>query len=181
MDKLVEMLMGQQNQSNVSDIMEKFGLDEDQARQAIGALLPGVTKGIQEQAVNKNDSILQQLANAQQERYLDDDDAHLYDPESIDDGTNVLSQIFGSKDVSRSVAGQAAQQTGLDSGILKQLLPMVASMAMGAVGKQVKSQGAQDSGSGLMDLVTSMLGGGQGKDDGFGLDDVMGIASKFFR
>lgn len=181
MEQLLEMLMGKQNQSNLNDIMGQFGLDEQQARQAIGSLLPGVTQGIQRQAQAQNPSILEQLANAQQQRYLDDDNARLYDQPAIDDGNHILGQILGNKTASRELAGQAAQQTGLDSNVLKKLLPMVASMAMGAVGKQAGSQGVAQNQGGLMDLVGSMLGS-QGKaDDSFGLDDIMGIAGKFLR
>ncbi len=180
MEQLLEMLMGQQNKSNLSDIMGQFGLDEAQAQRAIGALLPSVTKGIQEQASVKNDAILAEIAEAKQQAYLDDDNQHLYEPEAVENGNQILGQILGSKDVSRQVASQAAEQTGLDSGILKKLLPMVASMAMGAMGKQASSQGLQQNPNGVMDLIGSMLGGDK-NDDGFGLDDVLSIASKFLR
>ncbi|PID65542.1 MAG: hypothetical protein CR975_06675 [Gammaproteobacteria bacterium] len=182
MQQLLQMLIGQQNQSNISDMMEKFGLDENQARQAIGTLLPSVTQGIQKQAQSQNEGILSQLANAQQQRYLDDDKAHLYDDDAVSEGNDILGQILGSKDVSRQLAGRAAQQTGLDTGILKKMLPMVASMAMGAIGKQANAQGVANNQGGLMDLVGSFLGGQNNTDDdGFGLDDVMNIAGKFLR
>src|SRR3546814_5710142 len=47
-------------------------------------------------------------------------------PTPVNQGKEVLGQIFGPKDVSRTVAGQAAAQTGIDTGILKQMLPMLA-------------------------------------------------------
>ncbi len=181
MEQLLEMLMGQQNKSNLSDIMGQFGLNEDQARRAIGSLLPSVTKGIEKQASAKNPTILEQIAHAEQQAYLDDDNQHVYEKEAIEGGNNILGQILGSKDVSRQVAGQAAEQTGLDSSILKKLLPIVASMAMGAMGKQASAKGLQQNPSGIIDLVSSMLGGSQTQDDGFGLDDIMSIASKFLR
>lgn len=181
MEQLLEMLMGQKNQSNLSDIMSQFGLNEEQARQAVGSLLPGVTKGIQQQASAKNSTILDQIANAQQQQYLDDDNQRLYDQQAIEGGNSILGQILGSKQASRELAGQAAQQTGLDSSILKKLLPMVASMAMGAMGKQASSQGLQQNQGGIIDLVSSMLGGSQSQNDGFGLDDIMKIAGKFLR
>lgn len=172
------MLMGQQNQSNLNDIMGKLGLDEGQAKQAIGALLPGVTQGISRQVQEQNGSILGQLAQAQQQRYMDDDSAHLYDNDAIDAGNSILGQVLGSKQASRDLAGQAAQQTGLDASTLKQLLPMVASMAMGGLGKQANVQGLSQNQGGIMSMVGSML---DADGDGFGLDDVMGLASKFLR
>ncbi|MGY0398462.1 MAG: DUF937 domain-containing protein [Ostreibacterium sp.] len=178
MEQLLGMLMGQQNQSNLNDIMGKFGLDENQAKQAIGSLLPGVTQGIQRQAQAQNTSILSQIASSQQQQYLDDDNARLYDQPAIDSGNNILGQILGGKQASRDLAGQAAQQTGLDTGILKQLLPMVASMTMGSLGKNASAQGLQQNQSGLMSMVGSML---DTNGNGFGVDDIMGLASKFLR
>lgn len=178
MQQLFEMLMGQQNQSNVQDIMGQFGLDESQAKQAIGALLPGVTQGIREQAQAQNSNVLDQIANAQQQQYLDDDEARLYAPEAVEQGNSILGQILGGDNDSQALAGQAAEKTGLDSGMLQQLLPMVASMAMGGLGKQAGAQGLTQDQGGLMNMVGSML---DTDGDGFGLDDVMGLAGKFLR
>ncbi len=178
MQQLLDMLLGQTNQSNLSDIMNQFGLDEEQARKAVDSLLPGVSQGIGRQVQSQNNTILEQIAGAQQQQYLDDDNARLYDQDAISGGNAILGQIFGSKEVSREVAGKAAQQTGLDVGILKQLLPMVASMAMGGLGKQAQSQGVQGDSNGLLDLVGSMI---DKRGDGIGLDDIMGIAGKFLR
>ena len=41
-------------------------------------------------------------------------------------GNQILGHIFGSKDKSREVAGQASDQSGVDPSILKKLLPIVA-------------------------------------------------------
>lgn len=178
MQQLLDMLMGQQNQSNLNDIMSQFGLDENQARQAVGSLLPGVSQGIQQQVKAQNGSILDQISNAQQQQYLDDDSARLYEQGALDEGNAIVGQIFQGQEASQQLAGQAAQQTGLDLGMLQQLLPMVASMAMGGLGKQANQQGLQQNQNGIMDMVGSML---DSDGDGFGLDDIMNIAGKFMR
>ncbi|MPV86621.1 DUF937 domain-containing protein [Ostreibacterium oceani] len=192
MQQLIEMLLGQQNQSNVTDIMQQFGLDEQQAQKAIGSLLPAISQGIGQQAQNQNTDIIAQIAQAKQQQYLDDDNARLYDEPAVQEGNAILAQILGSKDNSRALASDAAQQTGLDSQVLKKILPMVASMAMGALGKQAGQQGMQQNlqqnPNSVMDLVGSLLGGTQqqqgnqgANNNGFGLDDVMNLASKFLR
>lgn len=177
MNPLLEMLLGQQNKSNLNDIMSQLGLDESQAKDAIGSLLPQITQGIQKQATQQNSSILDQISNAQQQRYMDDDNARLYDDDAIAGGNDILGQIFGSKEVSREVAGQAAQQTGLDSSILKKLLPMVASMAMGAMGKQAGSSGLGGNSSAIIDLVGSMMGGGS-QQSSSGVGGLLGMVGK---
>lgn len=179
MNPLLDMLLGQQNNSNLKDIMNQLGLDETQARDAIGSLLPQITQGIQKQASQQNISILDQIAKGQQQRYLEDDSAHLYDDDAIQGGNDILGQIFGSKQVSREVAGQAAQQTGIDSSILKKLLPMVASMAMGAMGKQASGSGLGSNPAALLEMVSSMMGGDNSASGrAGGLGGLMGAVGK---
>src|SRR3546814_4245544 len=86
-------------------------------------------------------------------------------PTPVNQGNDVLGQIFGSKDVSRTVAGQAAAQTGIDSGLLKRMLPMLAMMAAGYMAKQ-GGQGGES--GGLPGRLGGMLGtvlGGAGSDE----------------
>ncbi len=123
------------------------------------------------------------------------------EPTPVDQGNDVLGQIFGSKDVSRTVAAQGAEQSGLDSGLLKQMLPVLAMLVAGYFAKQAGGAGTQAStqasGGGLGDLIGGLLGGGQqqasgGALDGIGslldldgdgnpLDDIIGMAGKLAR
>jgi hypothetical protein len=41
-------------------------------------------------------------------------------------GNEILGHIFGSKDTSRDVAAQASQQSGVETSVLKKLLPIIA-------------------------------------------------------
>ena len=125
------------------------------------------------------------------------------EPTDVSQGNEVLGQIFGSKDVSRTVAQNAASQSGLDPGLLKQMLPMLAMAVAGYMAKQ-HGVGAGDpvpaGGSGLGGLLGGLLGGrasaggvmpGGGTSglasmldlngDGNVLDDVMRMASKVMR
>lgn len=52
-------------------------------------------------------------------------------PTDVGRGNDVLGQIFGSKDVSRTVALDASNRSGLDQGVLKRMLPMLAMMIAG--------------------------------------------------
>ena len=117
-------------------------------------------------------------------------------------GNEVLGQIFGSKDVSRTVAQSAASKTGLDPALLKKMLPMLAMLVAGYMAKQRNAgAGAQpsqpSSGGGLGDLLGGVLGGlggggaasGAGASGGIGsmldmngdgnpLDDIMRMAGR---
>ena len=52
-------------------------------------------------------------------------------PTPVSQGNDILGQIFGSKDVSRSVAGEAAAASGLDSALLRKMLPLLAMAVAG--------------------------------------------------
>ena len=86
------------------------------------------------------------------------------EPTDLNRGNDVLGQIFGSKDVSRTVAQHASAQSGLDTGILKKMLPMLAMALAGYMssGSSVGTGSNQAAGGGLGGLLGGLLGGGTG-------------------
>lgn len=103
-------------------------------------------------------------------------------------GNAILGQIFGSKDVSRSVAADAAGKTGVDESTLKKMLPILAMLIGGYLSARAGGSGAE--GSGGLGGLGSILGGGQAGGlgslldmDGNGnpLDDILGMAGKLLR
>ena len=83
------------------------------------------------------------------------------EPTQVDKGNDVLGQIFGSKDVSRTVATQASNQTGIDPALLKKMLPILAMLVAGYLSR---AGGAQQGnvtgggGGGIGDMIGSVLG-----------------------
>src|SRR5690606_22252825 len=81
-------------------------------------------------------------------------------PAAVAEGNGILGHVFGSKDVSRQVAAQASARTGIGADVLKRLLPLAATMVMGALARQRSSApaaGAVASGGGITDMLGSML------------------------
>ena len=62
-------------------------------------------------------------------------------PTPTQQGNDILGNIFGNKDVSRSVAGEVASSTGLDEGLLKKMLPILAMAVIGYMARQATSGG----------------------------------------
>ena len=94
---------------------------------------------------------------------------------TVDDGNRILGHILGSKDASRQVAQKTSERTGIDSGILKKMLPVVATMVMGSLSKNKANFAGSGSGS----------SGGLGKlldadGDGSIMDDIAGMLGKVF-
>jgi hypothetical protein len=111
--------------------------------------LPALARGLQRNAAQPGglDALLKALGTGGHDRYVDRPE-ELTREEAVADGNAILGHILGSKDVSRNLAGHAAQQTGLDAGILKKMLPVIAAVAMGALIARSSSTGfAPDSSS----------------------------------
>lgn len=81
-------------------------------------------------------------------------------PTDVNRGNDVLGQIFGSKDVSRTVAQNASSQSGLDPSILKKMLPMLAMMIAGYMSSQRGTGPSTAATGGVGGLLGGLLGGG---------------------
>src|SRR5690606_36576441 len=107
------------------------------------------------------------------------DDVLSAQPTHVDRGNDVLGQIFGSKDVSRTVAQNAAGRTGLDPALLKRMLPKVAMLAAGYLSRQrgaAATQGGQPGqGGGLGGMLGQMFGGKAGAQSGGGLLSILDL------
>ena len=181
---LLEMVMNAQDGDLVRQLADNLKLDEGQARSAVGALVPALGRGISNNASSPEglDDLIAALSRGNHSRYIEQP-AVLGDRAAVDEGNDILGHIFGSKDVSRQVAARAAESSGVDSGILKKMLPMLATVAMGAMAKQGFGSGAANQlsggqGSGLGGLLAGFL---DADKDGSILDDVLGMAGKLMR
>lgn len=172
---MFDMIKGAAGGMVMKQVAKQFGLNGGQAEGAIKALLPAISGGLKRNSAQEGglQGLMSALQGGNHEQYLDDP-GHLGRAETVQDGNAILGHLLGSKDMSRQVASHASQKTGIDSGILKQMLPMVAAMAMGSLSKQSKqpsvadalmgalSGGGQSSGGGgLAGMVGSLLGGGK--------------------
>ena len=178
---LLNLLLDSQNSPAIKQLAATFGLSEDAAKSAVSEMVPALSRGLQKNASTSQglEALTGALSKGNHQRYVDQPES-LTNNEAVTDGNAILGHIFGSKDVSRQVASHAASATGLDSGILKKMLPMVATMVMGSMSKQATSSGlpggSDTSGTGglLMQLLDS-------DKDGSVMDDIIGLAGKFMR
>lgn len=165
-----------QQAGGIESMASELGVSPSIAKQGADALLPAILGGFKKQAqgggIEGLGGLLGQLGGG---GLLD---AVLgSQPTPVGQGNDVLGQIFGSKDVSRTVAGHAAEQTGIDSGLLKKMLPMLAMLVAGYMAKQGGSSAGGSAGGGLGDLIGGALGGGSGGGLGGMLGSVLGGGS----
>ena len=192
MDVLTQM-------GGIQSVARELGVSETQAAGGAAALIPAILGGFKKQA-QAQPTGLEGLAGALTGLGGGGllDDVLGPQPTNVSRGNDVLGQIFGSKDVSRAVAQNAATSSGLDPSLLKKMLPMLAMLVAGYMAKQGgAAAGAPASGGGVLgSLLGGLLGGGRSapaggvgglaslldlNKDGNPLDDILGMASKLRR
>jgi hypothetical protein len=177
MNPILDMLMNAAGGGAVQQIGQRFGLSEEQAGSAVSQLVPALLAGLQRNTSQEGgvEALLGALQGGKHAQYLDNPEL-LGQEATTQDGNSILGHIFGSKEVSRAVAGRAAEQTGVGADILKQMLPVVATMVMGGLSKQNAAVPQQGQGAGGGGLLSSLLDQNR---DGSIADDVVGMLGRF--
>ena len=183
---LLQTILNAQGGSAIQQLGDQMGLDREQTVAAVQQLVPALAAGVQYNTSQPGglEALLGALAGGSHHEYLNDP-SRLSATEPIQDGNGILSHIFGSKEVSRQVATQASANTGISPDLLKQMLPLVAALAMGAMSHRCVSplpdtpQGAD---AGLMNMLGPLLGGGANPAGGSSIaGDVIGMLGKYLR
>jgi hypothetical protein len=189
----------------LESIARELGVSESQAASGAEALVPAILGGFKKQTQAQPEGVeglgglLGQLGGG---ALLD----NVLGPQPTDAsrGDAVLGEIFGSKDVSRTVAQDASAKTGLDPALLKRMLPMLAMLVAGFMARQSAGSGSEPGSQGQGGLGGLLEGvfGGQGpaagtaapagglgglasmldlNRDGNALDDILRMAGKAMR
>ena len=153
----------------IESMARELNIDEQTARVGAGALLPAIVAGMGRSSTSGGGAdplgglggLGSILAGGTGGGLLD---AVLGPkPTPTSQGNDILGNIFGNKDVSRSVAGEVASTTGLDESLLKKMLPILAMAVVGYMARQATQ------GSG-----TAPAGGATGGGLGGGLGGILG-------
>ncbi|MBN1240099.1 MAG: DUF937 domain-containing protein [Gammaproteobacteria bacterium] len=161
----------------IQSMARELGISEQEAARGADALAPAVLGGFKKQAQSQPGGLdglgglLGQLGGG---NLLDD--VLSSQPTHVDRGNQVLGQIFGSREVSRTVAQNASSQSGLDPALLKKMLPMLAMLVAGYMSKE---RGAAAQASPKSGGLASMLSGifGRRRTAGAGVGGLGGLAS----
>lgn len=141
MAPLFDMFAQAQNGHAIELMAKQFGLAQEQMAKATAALMPAFSTGFKYNTTNPYDfgALLTALSTGNYARYFEDM-SQAFTPQGVADGNGILGQLFGSKEMSRAIAAQAAQMTGIGQEIYKQMLPVMASTLMGGLFKQTTGQ-----------------------------------------
>ena len=167
---LSAILQQAQGGRGIENLAAQFGLRPDQASSAIEALLPMLSAGLQNKTQEPGglaDIFGGVLNNTNQQAY---ESAQAFADESTTaDGEDMLARIFGTQQASPALAAHAAEQTGLNPGVLQSMLPALISMIMGGLFKGMQNQGLGQ----LLEKIGQAGGNAPGNSSG-GLGDILG-------
>ena len=133
----------------IQSVARELGVSEDQAASGAAALLPALLGGFKKQAQGHDGTGWpRRHAGRPRRRRLAGrragTAAHQRQPRQ-----RRLGQIFGTKEVSRTVAQNAATRTGLDASLVKEMLPMLAMLVAGYMAKQSRATASPPMGGGF--------------------------------
>ncbi|MBV8565191.1 MAG: DUF937 domain-containing protein [Methylobacteriaceae bacterium] len=145
----------------IDNIAAQFGLSPDQARSAVDALVPALSKGLQNQA--SDPAALGNIVNAVAGEGPHKDafatpEAAFSEP-AVQQGASVAGQVFGSGQTLNDIIAHAAQVSGVSPQILQQLLPSLTAIVMGGLFHSMQNQGL---GGILGQLANAASSGGLG-------------------
>lgn len=173
------------NMGGLQAMARELGVSESTAAAGAEQLLPALLGGLKRQAQQQPaagsglegfGALLEQLGGSGLlENVLGTQ------PTEVGRGNDVLGQIFGSREVSRTVANDAASRSGLDPTLLKRMLPILAMLVTGYMARQRNAgaaPGAQGSSGGLGGLMGDLVSMLDLNNDGNPLDDILRMVNR---
>jgi Uncharacterized conserved protein len=155
MFNLFEIIQSAQGGTALDNFARQFGLSNREVERAVEALLPAFTVGLQRTAQDPSGLMgMFGLMGAGRYQAPFEDPAQAFSVAGRSEGNDVLAQIFGSPEVSRQVAAQAAAVSGVSQEIIKKMLPILAALLMGGLAKGASNQGL----GGLLEQFGKMFG-----------------------
>lgn len=155
---LMDFLKATGGNDSIGQLAKSVGLGDSDASKLVRSLAPALLGKMKDNASSGTglEDLVGALKRGGHDRYIDNPELMASD-DTRRDGNKILGHIFGSKQKSREVAAAAENETGIDASLIKKALPLLATLAMGAMAKK-SSRGTQSG----------------------GLGDLIGLARKFF-
>ncbi|MGH6896026.1 MAG: DUF937 domain-containing protein [Geminicoccaceae bacterium] len=137
--KLLEIIRSAGQGAIVAKVAAEAGLDRSAAEDGLRALLPELGQAIRRTGEGgaRTPSLEAALRDERYGRYLDDP-AALREPAAAADGGRVLAEVLGAEEREELVRRVAAT-IGQGEGEVRKLLPLVATLAMAALGRQLRA------------------------------------------
>jgi hypothetical protein len=135
----------------------RVGLTPDHTKSAMAALMPAVAGGMASHIEAQGGAALDAAATPATAVVAEHGAAS---DAAVAHGGGLLDSLFGGHDVTSAVTDHAATETGLDVSKLAALLPMVATMAAGALGHAgaAPAEGEAPAAGGIGGMLGGLMG-----------------------
>ena len=166
-------------EAHSGEVSRRIGADEDRTREAIHAAVPALLAAFGSEA-NRSDGMRQAIRRDHDGTILDQLSEYLGGTATLDarttNGAGILDHVLGGGD-QEQMARALSAKSGLDLGTIMQLLPLLAPIVMGMLGK--KSDATPGGGFSLDDLGSIL--GREGQDAKSSLPDLGDLLDRFTR
>jgi hypothetical protein len=172
---LLENVLSVVNGSVGQQLASQFGVDTSQLSSLATAAVPVLASGSKDKLTSGNAGGLLDILKGSEVQQYAEDPAAITSPTAEATGENVLGQLFGGGNLLTSVISGISEKSGVNSGIVQRILPVLTSLFMGLLARQATTKDGQvDTGS-LTNALTSLSGEHHGI-----LDALKTAAGKIF-
>lgn len=161
MSGITDLLNSDMGKELVSSISQKTGIDASQASNVVSSGLPALMGAMQNNLSSTDGAsgLLSALTSGKHDGSILDNLGGFLNGGDFSDGSKILGHVLGGKQ--DTMVQGLSSKTGVDSSIISKILPMLAPIVMGYLGKQTKSKGVSNS-SDLGGMLGGLLGGSGG-------------------
>jgi hypothetical protein len=161
MSGILDLLNSDMGKELVSSISQKTGIDASQASNVVSSGLPALMGAMQSNLSSGEGAsgLLSALTSGKHDGGILDNIGGFLNGGDFSDGSKILGHVLGGNQ--DTMVQGLSSKTGVDSGIISKILPMLAPIVMGYLGKQTKSNGVSN-GADLSGMLGSLLGGAGG-------------------
>ena len=168
MSGISDLLNSDLGKQLVSSISEKTGINASQASDVVSSSVPALLGQMQNKVLSGEGAtgLLSALTNGKHDGSILDNIGGFLNGGDFSEGNKILKHVSGNSQDSM-VQGLSAK-TGVDSSIISKILPILAPIIMGYLGKQTKNKGVSSTPD-LGGLLGGLLGGGNDSSKGSSL------------
>lgn len=161
MSGITDLLNSDMGKELVSSISQKTGIDASQASNVVSSGLPALMGAMQNNLSSADGAsgLLSALTSGKHDGSILDNLGGFLNGGDFSDGSKILGHVLGGNQ--DTMVQGLSSKTGVDSGIISKILPMLAPIVMGYLGKQTKNNGVSNT-SDLGGLLGGLLGGSGG-------------------
>lgn len=162
MSGILDLVNSDLGKQLINNISEQTGIDKSKASSVVSSSVPELLGAMQGNMLSGDGAsgLLKALTSGKHDGSILDNLGGFLNGGDFSDGSKILGHVLGDK--LSAVETGISSKTGVDSSIISKILPMLAPIIMGYLGKQTKSgkvSSATDLGGLLGGLLTSATSG----------------------